>query len=230
MYFVRVRAINAEGAGPVSNEVQITVESGVCAAAPSPPQLGPAVVLGSMVTFAWTSAASGCAATNYTLHAGTAPALANIAAVNTGVATSFATIAPSGTYYVRVTGGNSYGTSAASNEVQVVVGGSGGCAVPPDAPLLAVPNVSGNQVTFAWTAAAWGSRQRLLLFKRLSAVARQHCRGQRRRHDEFCRKRAGRDLLCARGRQQCSRRKRTLERDAGGHCRPAIMEHERDQQ
>ena len=57
---------------------------------------------------------------------------------------------------MRVTGGNSYGTSAASNEVQVVVGGSGGCAVPPDAPLLAVPNVSGNQVTFAWTAAAGG--------------------------------------------------------------------------
>jgi hypothetical protein len=122
-YYVRVRAMAPDGAGPPSNEVQVSVGgSGLCTLPPGPPQLGEPSISGNSVTFAWTGAASGCAATTYSLLAGSAPTLSNVAIANVGPQTSLTTNAPEGTYYVRVIAQNAYGTSAASNEVVAAIG------------------------------------------------------------------------------------------------------------
>ena len=72
-----------------------------------------------------------CAASSFVLQAGSASGLSNLANFNTGSAatTYTATSVPNGTYYVRVLGANSSGTSAASNEVTVSVGGTPGASL-----------------------------------------------------------------------------------------------------
>ena len=120
IYFVRVRAIGLDGVGPTSNEVQVNV--GVCTLPPGAPQLAQPNISGNSVALAWTGAASGCAAANYSLLAGSATTLSNVTIANVGPLTSLATIAPTGTYYVRVVAHNVYGTSAPSNEVVAAIG------------------------------------------------------------------------------------------------------------
>lgn len=122
-YYVRVRAIGLDGVGPTSNEVQVHVGGGgVCTLPPGAPQLAQPNISGNFVAFAWTDAASGCAAASYSLLAGSAPTLSNVAVANVGPLKSLATNAPTGTYYVRVIAHNAYGTSAPSNEVVAAIG------------------------------------------------------------------------------------------------------------
>jgi hypothetical protein len=54
--------------------------------------------------------------------AGCPTRLSNLAIVNLGTTTSFATLAPPGIYYVRVIAQNGHGNSGASNEIVVRVG------------------------------------------------------------------------------------------------------------
>lgn len=122
-YYVRVRAIGSDGESAPSNEATVIVGGGTgCTTAPNAPQLSPAAVAGNGVMFAWAAALTGCAATSYSLQAGSAPGLANLAIVNVGPALSFAASAPDGTYYVRVVASNAYGTSPPSNEVSFTLG------------------------------------------------------------------------------------------------------------
>lgn len=101
------------------------------AGAPLPPTLLPPSVLGAVVSLGWTANAAGPAATLYQLHAGSAPGLSDIAIITVPADPKlFTAAAPPGTYYVRLFALNSLGASAASNEVTVVVGGSGPCLVP----------------------------------------------------------------------------------------------------
>jgi len=122
VYFVRVRALGLDGVGPASNEVQVNVGgNGLCTQPPGAPQLAQPNISGNSVALAWT-AAGGCAVESYSVLAGSAPTLSNVVIANVGAATSLATIAPTGTYFVRVVGHNAYGTSAPSNEVVASVG------------------------------------------------------------------------------------------------------------
>jgi hypothetical protein len=121
-YYVRVRAVGFDGQGPPSNEVLVNV--GGCAAPPSAPQLSAPSVAGNSVSLAWSAGAGGCSASNYVLLAGSSSGVANIGAVNRGLALSFATTAPAGVYYVRVLAQNAHGSSL-SNEVVVTVGSPG---------------------------------------------------------------------------------------------------------
>jgi len=117
VYYVRVRALNGSGPGPASNEVTVSV-SGGC---PAPPQ-APSLIVRSVAfqaTVTWGSS-GGCAPTNYTLFAGTAPGLSNVTIVNAGAQLGLSAIAPAGTYYVRVVGSNAFG-SATSQELVVRV-------------------------------------------------------------------------------------------------------------
>ncbi|HJZ74487.1 MAG TPA: fibronectin type III domain-containing protein [Vicinamibacterales bacterium] len=120
-YYVRVRAANAAGTGPASNESMLIVGGGTCASAPGAPAGFTASASGSTVTLRW-NAASG-SPTTYVVEAGSAPGLNNLANSDLGSpATSY--VAPGvarGAYYVRMRARNECGTGPASNEVLLVV-------------------------------------------------------------------------------------------------------------
>jgi hypothetical protein len=122
LYYLRVRGVNAVGAGLVpSNEVKLNV--GNVPEPPNAPQNFAASVSGSTVTFSWTppAATGNNAATSYVIEAGSAPGLANLATLPvTGTSRSVPGVPP-GTYFVRIRARNSAGDSSASNEVTVTV-------------------------------------------------------------------------------------------------------------
>src|SRR6185295_11971063 len=124
-YFVRVRATNGGGTSTPSNEVQFTIGSGPCVAAPGPPGGLAATVSGTTVSLSWTAAAG---ATGYVLEAGSSAGLSNLVVSDVGATVSLTATAGAGTYYVRVRARNACGTGAPSNEVTVVVGGPAGRA------------------------------------------------------------------------------------------------------
>jgi len=118
-YFLRVRAVNAAGSSPPSNEVLLNV--GNVQAPPYAPWGLEAAVAGSTVTLTWQPPLLGTA-TIYRVRAGSAPGQSNLAQADTDSGTSavFSGVPP-GTYYVRVHAVNSLGASIAGNEVRVVV-------------------------------------------------------------------------------------------------------------
>ena len=116
-YYVRVRGISGGITGAASNEVLVSVSSG-CPAPPLPPTVVVRSV-GLQASVSWGSS-GGCAPTTYTLFAGSAPGASNVTIVNAGGQLGLATVAPPGTYYVRVLGTNAYG-SAVSEEMIVRV-------------------------------------------------------------------------------------------------------------
>jgi hypothetical protein len=118
-------------------------------AVPAAPTNLTAAVAGGTVTLSWTAPPT--EPLGYRLEAGTALGLSNVASTLLAPGTSFvASGVPAGTYYVRVRAVDNTGESAASNEVEVVVGGLP-CAAAPDPPFLTVA-VSAATVTLAWTA------------------------------------------------------------------------------
>src|SRR5206468_9034142 len=88
---------------------------------------------------------------------GSSAGTSNIIVFDTlSTATTFtATSVPAATYFVRVKARNGAGTSAASNESVVVVGGST-CATAPGSPTGLTSSVTGSSVTISWTAPASG--------------------------------------------------------------------------
>ncbi len=123
-YYIRVRAIGADGESVPSSEVMVAVGGGTaCATAPHSPTNLSATATGTSVNISWT-ASSGCPATNYVLQAGSAPGLSNLAIANVGTAPGFSATAPPGTYYVRVIAQNAFGSSAPSTSATLIVGGT----------------------------------------------------------------------------------------------------------
>jgi hypothetical protein len=123
VYYVRVRAGNAEGISGPSNEAQVSVpDSGACATPPRAPTDLNAAVAGNAATLIWRPALGECAATAYVVEAGSAPGLSNLGIFNVGVTTTLLVSAPPGTYFVRVVAVNAFGGSGPSNELTVIVG------------------------------------------------------------------------------------------------------------
>jgi hypothetical protein len=123
VYYLRVRAGNAEGLSAPSTEVVVSVPGGTTCPSPPPPPSGlSASVAGTVVTLTWGSASTGCAATGYIVQAGSAPGLSDLAVFTVGGATSLSVSAPPGTYFVRVVATNAFGGSVGSDEVIVNVG------------------------------------------------------------------------------------------------------------
>jgi hypothetical protein len=94
---------------------------------PVPPPATPsnltATVVGSTVTLNWSPSGTGGTVTSYVLEAGFTPGASNVVIFDTGSAATSLTASgvPSGVYYVRVRARNASGTSAASNEIVVVM-------------------------------------------------------------------------------------------------------------
>jgi hypothetical protein len=117
-YFVRVRARNACGTGPASNEVTLVVGQ-PCTGPPGVPGNFTASVVAGVVTLSWT-AASG-QPTSYVLEAGSASTLTDLAVVDVGNQLAISAPAPPGTYFLRVRASNACGTGSASTERTLVV-------------------------------------------------------------------------------------------------------------
>ena len=116
---------------------------------PLPPGLFTAEVSGTSVQLNWNVPQEGGAPTSYTLRAGSAPGLSNVATLNIpGPTTTFQGFAPPGVYYVRLTAHNRYGSSSPAHEIQVTVGPVG---APPDAPTAFAANLQGLVATLSWT-------------------------------------------------------------------------------
>lgn len=90
--------------------------------APGAPSALVATASGSSIVLTWTAPAGG-GASAYTIEAGSAPGLANLAnfSTNSAAATFSASGVGAGTYYVRVRATNAAGTSPPSNEAVLVV-------------------------------------------------------------------------------------------------------------
>lgn len=120
-YFARVRALNASGSGPASNEVTIVVGG---AASPGAPQNLQFTVSGGSVTLTWGAPAAGGPPSGYVIDAGSSAGSSNLGSFPQGNVTSVTVQAPPGTYYVRVRAQNAAGSGPASNEVVITVGGT----------------------------------------------------------------------------------------------------------
>ena len=127
----------------------------VRAVAPTPPSNLFAAVNGLSVSLTWTASANN--PTQYILQAGFAPGQTAITVPLSGSQTTFSASAGAGTYYVRVVAVNADGTSAPSNEVTVVLTGSGGGCTPPSAPFNLRAIIRGNEVFIFWRAPAVGA-------------------------------------------------------------------------
>jgi hypothetical protein len=161
-FVVSIQATNAQGTGPESAGVAFTVPA--VPQAPGPPLNFGVTVAGDAAQFTWAPPSTGGSPGTYlfvaALSAGGPPIATFPIAANSSSAvgpaapvTSFTVPnVPPGTYYVRLHAQNAGGTSAASNEVTVVVVGP----APPGAPVMQPPVITGSAVLLAWTPASTG--------------------------------------------------------------------------
>lgn len=149
IYFVRVRAVNGDGAGPPSNQVIVNVGN-VCNQPPNAPGTLVTTPPGPSVTLNWSPPVGGCAPTGFVVRAGAVPGQPTIA-IPVGTNTTLSGTAPPGTYFVSVVAVNAFGQSAPSNEVAVVIV----CAAP-GAPVGLGSTVNGNNVALTWGPPATG--------------------------------------------------------------------------
>lgn len=152
-HFMRVLSTSDSGTSAPSNEVIVKVAADACSTPPDAPAGLSARVIADTVTLVWQAAATGCTATSYVIQAGSSPGLSNLAYFSTGSpATTFtATSVTAGTYYVRILAANAAGTSAASNEITVVVSL---CTSRPGIVSGLTQLVAGSTVTLSWDPAS----------------------------------------------------------------------------
>lgn len=149
-FYVRVRTSGVAGGGAeeVTNEVLVR---GGCTAPPPPPTAFNAAVNGSALTLTWN--APGVPVSAYTLRAGSATGLSNVATLPLpGGLTSVAGAVPPGTYFMRLTASNGCGTSPPASELFVTIGASDAT---PAAPFgLRFVRLGGFRPVLQWTAPA----------------------------------------------------------------------------
>jgi len=153
-YYVRVRAENAYGIGPASDEIEVLVApNGTGGTAPEPPAEVIGWMSGARLTLTWNPpwnppwSPSGTN-TSYVVEAGSATGATNIASITVGQAALTYLPVPNGFYFVRVRAMNAAGISPPSSEVLV---NAGNVPAPPGAPWNLAPRVTGGAtVTLTW--------------------------------------------------------------------------------
>jgi hypothetical protein len=147
-YFVRVRAWNAAGLGPISPELEVLVDTEGSAPLQPPGRPG-AWMSGRRLTLTWPTPADGGVPTGYVVEAGTVAGIRNLGAVS-GTARAFTyESVPDGVFFLRVRATRGPRVGAPSPEVMLNVGGLPG---PPASPTGVSAIVSGGTVILAWTA------------------------------------------------------------------------------
>lgn len=119
---------------------------------PNAPSALTASVSGSTVTFNWTLASSGAAATGVQLQAGSTPGGTEYGAVVVGGTSVSVPNVPNGVYYVRARAVNAAGASAPTADAVASVGST----APPGAPRNLTATVTAGVTTIAWQAPATG--------------------------------------------------------------------------
>jgi 5-hydroxyisourate hydrolase-like protein (transthyretin family) len=154
-FYVRVRAINAFGSSPPSNEATLVVSgAGVSPPdAPTNPIASMTGGTGGFLTFTWQAALTGGPPSGYIIEAGIASGVTNLTIPVTARSFSFNGVPP-GFYFLRVRATNAGGVSPPSPEVMIVVGGA---PSPPGPPNFTSFTAVGSTVTLAWTAPALGT-------------------------------------------------------------------------
>ena len=148
-YYVRLRARNALGNSASSNPVSFRIGTQL-----SSPTGLTADWSGTQTTLTWVASSADSpetAPTDYVLEAGTAPGLADVAAIKVGEETSFSTDVPYGVYYVRVRAMNDHGDSNPTEELVVAAPGSA------QAPEALTTSGEGTTVNLSWSPPADGS-------------------------------------------------------------------------
>ena len=128
-YYVRVRSAGEHpvAAAAATNEIAVRVG---CVAPRLPPTRLSATVTGTVVTLTWTAPAF-IPVTRYVIEAGSERGQANLARLSVpGSQVSFTTPAPPGTYFVRVRGENACGSTPATPDIWITVGGDALPAAP----------------------------------------------------------------------------------------------------
>lgn len=151
-YFIRVRGVNAAGAGAATTDFTLRIGPGGVAAPRAPFRLSP-LVSGGRLTATWTPDSVGPVATGYQLEVGTAPGRTDIGAVSVATPVFQFTGVPPGVYFVRVRAlvGAVAGPPSA-DEMMVV----GGVPAPPSEPAAFTTTVSGNVLTLQWEPPLFG--------------------------------------------------------------------------
>jgi hypothetical protein len=145
-FYLRIRAVNAAGAGPASPETVLGLGGG--AMQPDVPRFAQAWMLGGRLFMQWERHQYGGAASHYLVEAGTAQGATNIATIPVNVPAFTYDGVPPGTYFLRVRAVSAAGVSGPSNEVMVVAGGA---PSPPGVPFAVGAVVSGAGGTITWS-------------------------------------------------------------------------------
>jgi hypothetical protein len=116
VYFIRIRARNACGLGPASQEERVVVG---CLGPPTAPASLVVTVVSRNVTLSWPAATG--EPESYLVEAGSASGAANLANLDVGNNLAVSANAPPGTYFVRVRARNACGISGPTIERTVVV-------------------------------------------------------------------------------------------------------------
>jgi hypothetical protein len=122
------------------------------AAVPTAPTNLSTTITGQIVTLTWTASAN--SPTQYLLQAGFAPGQTALSVSLNAAQTSFTASAGPGTYYARIYAVNAEGTSAASNEVTVVITST--CANP-SIPLNLRAMQKGAEIFLFWVRPQFGA-------------------------------------------------------------------------
>jgi hypothetical protein len=141
IFYARVRAVNAAGAGPASPEIAFATGVPGCHGIAQGPLMSTSVS-GPTVTMAWSDTPLFTGALTYSIAAGTVSGIANIGTIPVGAVNQFVANAPPGAYFLKLQGQGPCGRPAPSPEQLVSVGG----VKPLDAPVLSA-QVSGGSVT-----------------------------------------------------------------------------------
>jgi predicted phage tail protein len=128
------------------------------AVAPSQPLNLMSVVSGNAVMLQWIGPTSGDPAGSYGVEAGSSSGLVDLANFDTGSNAQSLTVTgvPSGVYFVRVRAKNLSGISGPSNEIIVIVAGTGPCGTAPNPPTAFAASAIGTLVSLTWTAPSGG--------------------------------------------------------------------------
>jgi hypothetical protein len=146
VYFARVRALNLIGVGPPTPDLAFRAGSVLRIDGPTNLSLA---WQGANAVLTWTAPRGvGLMPAAYVIEAGSATGMTDVASINVGAATSYATPVPAGTYFVRVRGIRPGGISDPSNEVVIKA------ADVPAAPSNLAASGEGSSVSLTWSAPA----------------------------------------------------------------------------
>jgi hypothetical protein len=152
IYYVRVRARNASGAGPATPDIRVVVGVGGNVGVPLPPRDLRADVIDRTVTLTWNLILLGSTPASFFIDVGTASGASNVGSFEFGAdvrRVSSSALAP-GIYFARVRAANLYGVSGPSNEARFTVAAGGPCTAAPAAPTTLAATVTGRTVRLSW--------------------------------------------------------------------------------